>query len=62
MLTKKQKKDYFKYPFTCPYCGSGDIKGSHAEMGMDAYQLVKCSDCKKQWKDCYTLTDIEEIA
>ena len=61
MLTKKQKKDYFKHPFNCPYCGSDDIRGDAAEMGMDAYQIIKCDACGKKWADCYTLTDIEEI-
>lgn len=60
-LTEEQKANYVKHPNTCPYCGSDNISAGPFE-SVDMFREVQCqeNDCLKIWRDCYTLTSIEE--
>jgi DNA-directed RNA polymerase subunit RPC12/RpoP len=62
-LTRVRKKQYMDNGGNiCPYCGSNDLDCSrfHSDNAC-AWQNITCSDCKKEWRDVYTLTDIEKI-
>jgi len=63
MLTEETRQNYIKHAFaTCPFCGSQDIVGGSVEIdGNSASQDVSCSNCISEWRDVFTLTDIEEI-
>jgi len=61
-FTKKQKKEYLKDPHHCPYCKSDNISAGELEAdGFQAWSNVVCNNCKKEWTDIYTLTDVEEL-
>ena len=61
MFTKEKKKEYLQNPNKCPYCGSNDISSGHLEADYNmAWSTVICDSCGKEWRDLYTLTDIEE--
>jgi transposase-like protein len=60
-LTEKMRKEYVEYDgYNCPYCGSEYIEGGEIDYeGNHHFQNIKCSSCKKEWTDIYTLTSIE---
>jgi transposase-like protein len=63
-LTRVKKKKYMdKGGNECPFCGSTKVEVSRSfdADGLSAWRDVSCIDCKKEWTDVYTLTDIEEI-
>ena len=62
-FTPEQKEEYInKQGNFCPYCGSDDIEAEPLEPGGDeAWAVVTCDVCGKEWRDIYHLTDIEEI-
>jgi len=44
----------------CPYCGSDDIEGGHAEYDDNySWRPVKCNKCGEEWDDIYTLSGID---
>ncbi len=51
----------------CPYCGSDYIEMADTDADIDidgvAKYVVQCNepDCKKEWRDIFTLTGVEEI-
>jgi len=57
-MDQKQKADYLKSPFHCPHCNSRNIEAQPFDAEMSC-QPVVCLDCGKEWRDIYTLTDIE---
>jgi transcriptional regulator NrdR family protein len=60
MMTDKQKQEYVNSPDHCPYCNSEDITVSDYDFeGSQVWSKVSCLNCKKEWKDIYTLTTIE---
>jgi len=57
-MDEKQKADYLKSPYHCPYCNSERI----VALGFNAESLgqtVECQDCGRQWTEVFTLTDVE---
>jgi transcription elongation factor Elf1 len=63
-LTIERKEQYLKsMGIYCPFCGSDDISAGplDADYGQ-AWSNVECQNCKRVWKDIYTLSDIEEVA
>ena len=59
-MDEKQKADYLKNPYRCPYCNSDRIVA--LEFSTESFsQPVECLDCQKQWMDSYTLTDVEPL-
>lgn len=57
-MDKKQRIDYLKSPYHCPYCNSDRI--SALEFDTQSFtQTVECPDCGRQWIDLYSLTGIE---
>jgi hypothetical protein len=62
-LTQEQKEYYIEKRGTCcPHCKSDNIIGGMIEGGSDtAWQIVTCNDCKKQWREVYELSNIEEV-
>lgn len=63
-LTEEQKKNYLANSGVCPFCGSGDIEGhSHDYEGDQVWQTIRCltPKCRREWRDVYTLTFIEDI-
>jgi hypothetical protein len=63
-LTYEQKQEYIKKGGnSCPHCKALDIKGGDVEMDGDTLrQKVVCCECKAEWTDVYTLTDIDEFS
>lgn len=64
MLSKEQKKEYVdKRGLYCPHCGSHNIEetsnGVHRHWDMEPSVEVHCCDCRQEWRDIYTLTDVE---
>ena len=62
-LTRMRKKKYLaECGNTCPYCGSNDLDCSRFHFDSAcAWQNITCADCGKEWRDVYTLVDVEEI-
>ena len=62
VLTEEQKRRYVALKgVCCPYCGSKElITGEFQADGENAWQGVVCDNCKKEWTDNYTLTEITE--
>ena len=43
----------------CPHCNSKEIRQCEADVQETAiYVAVVCNECKKEWTDTYTLTDV----
>jgi hypothetical protein len=62
-LTRMMKKKYVVGAGNnCPFYGSEELSGSrfHSD-GTSAWRNITCSDCGKEWRDVYTLVDVEEI-
>jgi len=63
-LTRMRKKKYLaECGNICPYCGSTDIS-SHSDFNTDdtsCWRNVSCKSCNRDWRDVYTLVDVEEI-
>ena len=61
-LTENQKVAYIgSGGVRCPHCKSENITGSHIEVdSTSAWQDISCDDCEMEWRDIYTLTDIED--
>jgi len=61
-LTKKQKTDYINGGYNnCPHCNSDDISAGHPEADDNYVAIdVECKKCKKEWKEIFTLVDIED--
>ena len=57
-MDKDQKTEYLKHPYHCPFCKSTRIEAGTFD-GETQSQAVDCLNCGRQWKDVYTLTDIE---
>lgn len=52
-------ESYLSGNYHCPFCKDGNIEGGPIEVdGNAAWQDISCTDCKKQWRDEYTLTAI----
>ena len=61
LLSDKEKADYVNAPNTCPFCGSDDIEGRAMDGdGSFITQDINCNSCNAEWKDVYTLTDIDQ--
>jgi hypothetical protein len=49
----------------CPYCNGTKIHTfeqiSITASGREAWQDFDCLECKKKWRDVWTLTDVQEI-
>lgn len=58
IVDEKQKTDYLKNPYHCPYCCSDRIFALEFET-QTFTQAVECPDCGRQWTDLYSLTGIE---
>lgn len=62
-LTDEQKAEYLKEPNKCPVCRSDNIEGGSTDIESDhAYQTVVCLSCHTEWRDVYTLTDIDSVS
>lgn len=61
MLTTERIKGYIASPDECPHCGSEALSaGNFDAAGNVAWRIVTCSACKKEWRENFTLTSIEE--
>jgi transcription elongation factor Elf1 len=61
-LSAARKKKYLAASHKCPYCFSEDIEGGFVEIDADqAFQKISCLFCNKEWRDIYSLVDIEEV-
>lgn len=61
-MTKQQRAKYLKSPNHCPKCNSKNISGGSFEADDDyAYRDVTCDDCGYEFRDIYTLADVEEV-
>ena len=55
-------KKYVENPDNCPYCGSSNIIGDMFEASYNqAWRPVTCNNCGQEWREIFTITDIEEI-
>ena len=54
---------YVKDPSFCPYCGEGHLTSqSNIEDHYDfATRIMRCDSCRKEWREVFELTAIEEI-
>jgi transcription elongation factor Elf1 len=59
-MDEKQKADYLKNPYHCPHCNSEHIEAQPFDAEMSC-QPVVCLACGKEWRDIYTLTDINSL-
>ena len=61
-MKKKDKKEYIKSPNHCPFCKGENIFTWNYDLSDEvAWSEVICMTCKKEWREYYTVTDIEEI-
>jgi transcription elongation factor Elf1 len=59
-MDEKQKADYLKSPYHCPYCNSDKIVA--LEFNAETLsQTVECQACGREWKEVFTLTDVEPV-
>ena len=63
-LTEKQKTIYIKNGYgACPKCKARDIEGGMLEVDNNqAWQSLTCNECGFNYRDVYTLTNVEEIS
>ncbi len=57
------KKEYLDDPTCCPFCQCEQIETLEA-IAIDregAVTTIYCTSCKKEWQECYTLTDVIEL-
>ncbi len=70
-LTEEQKLKYVNVDGgkRCPFCGSlgvtclyekGQFVGDKDQGGLHLEIPSECPTCKKEWIDCFTLTDVRE--
>ena len=63
-LTAQMRIDYLidKGSY-CPYCKSTNMEGISGLEIEDStvWGTVKCNSCKGEWRDVYTLTEVENI-
>ncbi len=59
-MDEQQKANYLKSPFHCPYCNSDKIVAQEFN-GESLGQTVECQACGREWKEVFTLTDVEPI-
>ena len=62
MLTAKKKKEYVTCGYNnCPHCDSDDIDSFYESKDDNWVECkVYCNGCGREWKDIYTLADIQE--
>lgn len=61
-MTEAQKLAYQKNPNECPFCKSKDLDARMFNAdGESAWRDVACCGCNREWRDVYTLTDVEEL-
>ena len=64
-LTAKMKKEYLAHKGVrcrCPYCKSRNLDcpdGFFMTDGLNVVAIIQCNDCTQEWKDFYTLTDVQ---
>ncbi len=58
----KTQEEYLQDPTACPFCGSTSIDGADVTVdGGSANQHVECMDCRREWRDVYSLIEFEPI-
>jgi hypothetical protein len=58
----KEKKYLESCGNICPYCGGDDLNTGNIQTDSgSAWQDVDCENCGSEWRDLYTLTEVEEI-
>lgn len=52
---------YLKRPYHCPFCQSQNITSDGMSIVEDncASSTVSCLDCDNEWRDVYTLSEVE---
>ena len=57
------KKAYLDDPTQCPFCQCDQIMMLEALVNdrEGAVTTIYCASCKKEWQECYTLTDVIEL-
>lgn len=61
-MTEQQKLAYQKNPNECPFCKSTDLDARMFNAdGKSAWRDIACGSCDREWRDVYTLTDVEEL-
>jgi len=59
-IERKEKvlmEKYMKDPESCPFCGSDNMTGGHAEFSFNqAYRDIKCCNCEKVWTEEFKMT------
>ena len=60
-ITPEQQKAYLESPNTCPFCGSEELNGGHADFGdATCFRDVICYGCGKTWTEHFNLSEISE--
>ncbi len=61
-MTEAQKLAYQKDPNKCPFCKSKDLDARMFNAdGKSAWRDVACGGCDREWRDVYSLVDVEEL-
>lgn len=62
----KQKREYLERKGEgCLYCDAITSRNKQGDLPLPGddvvVQLVTCKKCGRQWRDVYTITDVEEL-
>jgi C4-type Zn-finger protein len=61
-MDEEQKKEYLeKHGVQCPFCKNDELKADSPEIfDTQIVRDVTCESCGEEWKDVYTLTDVDK--
>ena len=58
-VTNEQQANYMDDPDACPVCGSYNLTaGETIHETWDAFRIVTCLDCNREWEEIFQLTRI----
>ncbi len=63
MPDKKKEINLSKYlsnPNSCPFCGSDNITAGNTDFSeINAWRDIRCTDCKEEWTEEFTITNVK---
>ena len=59
-ITEEIKAKYLANPTICPFCDSKNLEADESSYTeTTTYNKVQCEDCKVEWTEVYTVSNIE---